>query len=83
MKHIFLLALGLSMACAATAQITTTGNIRFSSVEGNNCMSIPKTFTYNHKPLLTFRDGSDEWIEEQMRYEATIQNSLLIKTRLL
>ena len=80
MKHIFFLALGLSMACAATAQTTTTGNIRFSSIEGNNCMSIPKAFTYNHKPLLTFRDGTDEWNKASSKINIYDENIDLVKS---
>ena len=41
------------------AQTVSTGAFSFPTVNEGSCMSVPKIFTYNNKPLLTLRDGQD------------------------
>lgn len=61
MKHQLLTTLCLAFAAnAAYAQKTPSGKIPFSDVNTNYSISIPKEYTFNHKPLLSFLTGRDD-----------------------
>lgn len=59
MKHLVFAALGFALAGGTMAQTVSTGAFSFPTVNEGSCMSVPKIFTYNNKPLLTLRDGQD------------------------
>lgn len=59
MKHLVFAALGFAFAGGTMAQTVSTGAFSFPTVNEGSCMSVPKIFTYNNKPLLTLRDGQD------------------------
>lgn len=80
MKHNLLLSLGLCIAGTCMGQKTSTGNITFPSVNANACMSIPKAFTYNHKPLLTFRNGRDSYGNASSQINVYDENIDLVKS---
>lgn len=61
MRTTLLIILGLALSCSSFAQKTSSGKIHFSGVETTYCMFIPKEYTFNKKPLLSFRNGEGEF----------------------
>lgn len=63
MKHFLLYIISIvlcsSHMCNAMAQKTTTGAFHLKP-EARFCMSIPKEYTYSHKPLLLMRGEDDD-----------------------
>lgn len=67
-------------ANAAYAQKTPSGRIFFTDVEPNLSISIPKEFTYNHKPLLSFITGVDDLGNTSNQINIYDENIDLIKS---
>lgn len=81
MKNQILTTLCLAFAAnVAFAQKTPSGKIHFSSANASYCMSIPKEYTYNHKPLLSFRNSVDDYGNVSSQVNIYDENIDLIKS---
>lgn len=80
MKHLVFAALGFALAGGTMAQTVSNGAFSFPTMNEGSCMSVPKIFTYSHKPLLTLRDGQDSYGGVSSRINVYDENINLVKS---